>query len=80
VVERDEENPMESRLRVDCDGCRGRELNACGDCVVTFILGREPEDAIIIDAAEARAVRLLGKAGLVPPLRFEERTGDASSS
>ncbi len=64
---------MDRAITVDCDGCRGREMDACGDCVVTFILGREPDDALIIDADEARAVRLLGEGGLVPPLRFEKR-------
>ena len=62
---------MDETISIDCEGCTGRRLGACGDCVVTFILGREPDDAIIIDAAEARAVRLLGEGGLVPPLRFE---------
>jgi hypothetical protein len=62
---------MDIELTIDCEGCTGRQLNACGDCVVSFILEREPDDALIIDAAEARAVRLLGNAGLVPPLRFE---------
>ena len=66
---------MDIELRIDCDGCRGRELDACGDCVVSFITGREPDDALIIDAAEARAVRLLGDAGLVPPLRFDRAAG-----
>jgi hypothetical protein len=64
---------METSITVDCEGCVGREHDACGDCVVTFILGREPDDAIIIDAGEARAVRMLGAVGLVPPLRFEQR-------
>jgi hypothetical protein len=29
--------------------------------------------AVIVDAAEARAIRLLHSAGLVPDLRFERR-------
>jgi hypothetical protein len=62
---------MDEAITIECEGCRGREILACGDCVVTFILGREPDDALIIDADEARAVRLLGDAGLVPPLRFD---------
>ena len=64
---------MEQSITIECDGCRGREYNVCSDCVVSFILGREPDDAIIIDVQEARAVRLLGRAGLVPPLRYESR-------
>ena len=78
AVEREDE-AMDTSVTVDCQGCRGKELDACKDCVVTFILGREPEDAIIIDVAEARAVRMLGKAGLVPPLRYE-RTADGGTS
>jgi hypothetical protein len=38
--------------------------------VVTFLLGREPDDAVVIDADEARAMRMLERAGLVPSLRF----------
>ena len=42
---------------------------ACDDCVVTFVVDREPGEALVIDAAEERAVRLLARAGLVPRLR-----------
>jgi len=41
----------------------------CEDCVVSFILDRAPDDAVVIDAQEARAVRMLGDVGLVPRLR-----------
>ena len=58
-------------MRIDCDDCRMQHTEACTDCVVTFIVGREPGDAVIIDVAEARAVRLLARAGLVPDLRHE---------
>jgi len=46
-----------------------RSTAACDECVVTFICDREPDDAVVIDVAEARAIRLLGRSGLVPPLR-----------
>jgi hypothetical protein len=48
---------------------------ACDDCVVTFICSREPDEAIIIDAAEERAVRMLIKSGLVPELRHVPNAG-----
>lgn len=48
---------------------------ACDDCVVSFILDREPDDAVVIDAEEARVVRLLSGVGLVPELRHRRRTG-----
>lgn len=62
-------------LTVDCDSCAMRATAACDDCVVTFLLGREPDDAVVIDADEARALRMLERAGLVPTLRFDDRAG-----
>ncbi len=50
-----------------------QDTPACEDCVVTFICGREPGEAVVIDVVEARAVRLRGEAGLVPPLRRRAR-------
>jgi hypothetical protein len=58
---------------ISCDDCRMQHTSACAECVVTFICDREPGDAVVIDAEEARAVRLLGRSGLVPPLRHERR-------
>lgn len=65
---------MES-ITVDCDACAMHATPACDDCVVNFLLGREPDDAVVIDAEEARAMRLLARAGLLPTLRFVGRTG-----
>ena len=62
-------------LTIDCGTCRMQHTPACDDCVVTFLLDREPNDAVVIDVAEVRAVRLLGEAGLVPALRHRRRTG-----
>jgi hypothetical protein len=50
-----------------------QHTDVCNDCVVTFICGREPDEAVVIDVAEARAVRLLGEVGLVPRLRQVRR-------
>ncbi len=60
-------------LIVDCDTCTMRRTEACGDCVVTFICDRAPEDAVVFDVSEERALRLLGRGGLVPPLRHTAR-------
>jgi hypothetical protein len=62
-------------LTIDCDCCALRDTDACDDCVVSFLLGREPDDAVVIDADEARAMRMLERAGLVPTLRFSSRVG-----
>jgi hypothetical protein len=66
---------LPTALTIDCDQCVSRHTDACDDCVVTFLLLREPDDAVVIDADEARAMRMLGRAGLVPELRFSLRTG-----
>jgi Zn-finger protein len=60
---------------ISCDECVMQHTSACDDCVVTFICSREPDEAVVIDAAQARAVRMLGEAGLVPHLRQIRRTG-----
>ncbi|HAM02662.1 MAG TPA: hypothetical protein DCQ30_10640 [Acidimicrobiaceae bacterium] len=61
-------------IAISCDECALQETDACDDCLVSFVLGREPDDAVVIDAEEARAVRMLARAGLVPALRFASRT------
>lgn len=63
----------EPTLHIDCADCAARCTAACDDCVVTFIVNREPGDAVVVDVAEARAVRLLTEAGLLPALRHERR-------
>jgi len=62
-------------LTISCDECVMAHSNACDDCVVTFLLDREPDEGIVIDADEARAVRLLSRAGLSPGLRHIRKTG-----
>ena len=64
-----------STLTIDCDQCSLQHTDACDDCVVSFLLDREPQDAVVIDADEARAIRMLEQAGLVPSLLFTERAG-----
>lgn len=55
-------------MLIDCDSCevRGR---ACGDCVVTVLLGAPP-DGVRLDAEERAALDVLAASGLVPPLRL----------
>jgi hypothetical protein len=58
---------------IDCRECVMQHTAACEDCVVTFIVGREPGEAIVFDVAEERALRTLSSAGLVPALRHRAR-------
>ena len=60
-------------LHIDCDACRHQGTDQCRDCVVTFLLDREEDGAVVVDAEEARALRSLGEAGLVPLLQLSPR-------
>ena len=62
-------------VTISCTDCVMQGTDSCADCVVTFICDREPDDAVVIRADEARAVRLLADAGLVPGLRHRRRVG-----
>jgi hypothetical protein len=72
---RDTCSEPEGGLTIDCERCTLQGTDACDDCVVTFLLGRGPDDAVVIDADEARAMRMLERAGLVPSLRFNTAAG-----
>jgi len=60
---------------IECETCVARETAACEDCVVTFLCSREPDEAVVIDVDEVRALRLLHEAGMVPKLRHRRRVG-----
>jgi hypothetical protein len=64
-------------LRIDCEECVMQHTAACDDCVVSFIVGREPGEAVVFDVAEALALRNLSSVGLVPGLRHRARVADA---
>ena len=46
---------------------------ACDDCVVTFIVNREPGDAVVVDVDRGARVAGAGREGLVPRLRHHSR-------
>ena len=55
---------------IDCDSCEVRGL-ACGDCVVSFVLGPvqwAPGDGMADE--ERAALAVLADSGLLPPLRL----------
>lgn len=60
-------------LVIDCDDCSHLGTATCEDCVVSFFVGVPDAAAVVIDATEALAVRRLGQAGLLPPLRHDPR-------
>ena len=61
---------------IDCDSCTVRGA-ACGDCVITVLLGSPPA-GVELDPTEQAAISVLAEHGLVPPLRLV--TGGSESS
>ena len=55
-------------MLIDCDSCEMRDI-ACGECVVTVLLGAPPGGAEL-GAEERSAIDVLAGSGLVPPLRL----------
>jgi len=60
-------------MRIDCADCVMQGTEVCDDCVVTFVVRRSSDDAVVLDLDEERAVRRLAGAGLVPTLRHVAR-------
>jgi hypothetical protein len=63
----------QDRLSISCDECVMRGTAACDDCIVTFVVNRDPGDAVVVEADAARDLRLLTQAGLVPGLQHRRR-------
>lgn len=58
---------------VDCDRCEVRGT-ACGDCVITVLLG--PPGDVVLDGAEREALDTLAAAGMVPRLQLVDPQAD----
>ncbi len=63
---------------IDCGTCEVRDL-ACGDCVVTVLLGAPPV-GVELDASERDAIEALAGSGMVPPLRLVPSSSPAGPS
>lgn len=60
-------------LLIDCDACAMQHTSACDDCVVSYLVGYEPEAPVLLNQKEFRAVELLCDVGLVPSNKFTAR-------
>ena len=67
----------EPALMIDCDACEMQHTTECDDCLVSYLGGHEEGVPVMLDEEEKNAIDLLADAGLVPPSRFQERTGIA---
>jgi hypothetical protein len=59
----------EIELSISCRDCVRRGTPDCSDCLVTFVLGEEPE-ALSLTQDEVQVVQLFTAEGLVPTLKF----------
>lgn len=56
-------------MMISCSDCVMQDTAACADCVITHLLDGET-GAVVFDLPTERAIRLLGKAGMIPDSRF----------
>jgi hypothetical protein len=63
-------------MLIDCDTCVVRGP-ACGDCVVSVMLGAPPA-GVNLDETERRALDALAGAGMVPQLRLVSPVGEGA--
>jgi hypothetical protein len=60
-------------ITISCDTCVRRHSDWCRDCVVSAMSGHgDSTEAVVLDLAEERAVRLLAAAGMIPALQHRE--------
>ena len=63
-------------LSISCRACERRSTPDCGDCLVTFVLGDEPEE-LTFNTEMAEMASLLSSHGMIPRLKFHRvTTGD----
>ncbi len=56
-------------LSISCTECVRRFTPDCADCLVTFVLGDEP-DELTLSPQLAGAASLLSSQGMIPRLKF----------
>lgn len=69
--------PHRRSFTISCDDCAQQCTAACHDCVVSHVLREADEhqptaevNGLVLDVEEARVVRLMARAGLVPDLKY----------
>ena len=68
----------EIELSISCNACVRRGTSDCGDCLVTHVLGEDP-DTLEMSEREATITQLFVDEGLVPRLRYEAIASHPSS-
>jgi hypothetical protein len=60
-------------LSISCTECVRRSTPDCEDCLVTFVLGDQPEE-LTLSPQLADAVGMLSSQGMIPRLKFRSVT------
>ncbi len=60
-------------LSISCNDCVRRGTPDCQDCLVSFVLGAEP-DELVMTSREADVVQLFTAQGMIPRLKFQHRS------
>ena len=65
-------------LSISCSDCVRRNTPDCADCLVSFVLGGEPEH-LEMTTRDVDVVELFTSQGMMPHLRFErDRTSTST--
>ena len=60
-------------LSISCSDCERRSTPDCEDCLVTFVLGDQPEE-LTLSTELADVASLLSSHGMIPRLKFHRVT------
>lgn len=66
-------------VSISCRDCVRRHTPDCADCLVSFVLGGEPEH-LEMSGPDADVVALLTNQGMMPHLRYQRDTSASATS
>ncbi|MDP6900947.1 MAG: hypothetical protein QGF99_03055 [Acidimicrobiales bacterium] len=67
----------EESLLIDCDLCEYSGSETCNDCLITYLC-RPDRNSVVIELSDIRALRTLGRSGLVPRLKLQKSVASDS--
>lgn len=73
----DETSGDEASLLIDCDLCEYSGSETCNDCLITYLC-RPDRNSVVIELSDIRALRTLGRSGLVPRLKLQKSVASDS--
>lgn len=62
----------EIEISISCLDCVRRATPDCADCLVSFVMGEEP-DALTMTTVDADVAQLFSAQGMIPRLKFRSR-------